>query len=52
MKNRSNKFDYKNAIENDLPIGSGEIESANKNIVQKRLKIPGLGGLQKQSNIC
>ena len=41
MKNRMNKFDYKNAIEKDLPIGSGEIESANKSIVQKRLKIPG-----------
>jgi hypothetical protein len=41
MKNRTNKFDYKNAIENNLPIGSGKIESANKSIVQKRLKIPG-----------
>ena len=41
IENRKNQFDYKNAIENDLPIGSGEIESANKSIVQKRLKIPG-----------
>ena len=41
IKNRIDKFDYKNAIKNNLPIGSGEIESANKSIVQKRLKIPG-----------
>ena len=41
MKNRIDKLDYKTAIENGLPIGSGEIESANRSIVQKRLKIPG-----------
>lgn len=41
IKNRIDKFDYKTAIEKKLPIGSGEIESANKSIVQKRLKIPG-----------
>lgn len=41
IKNRIDKFDYKTAIEKKLPIGSGEIESANRSIVQKRLKIPG-----------
>jgi hypothetical protein len=41
IKNRIEKFDYKTAIEKKLPIGSGEIESANRSIVQRRLKIPG-----------
>jgi hypothetical protein len=41
MIKRTNQFDYKTAIASDLPIGSGEIESANKCLVQSRLKIPG-----------
>jgi len=28
-------------LANNLPIGSGEIESAHRYIVQKRLKLPG-----------
>lgn len=38
---RPNQFNYKNALDQDLPIGSGEIESAHRSIVQKRLKMPG-----------
>jgi hypothetical protein len=38
---RLNQLDYKSAIEADLPIGSGEIESAHRSVIQKRLKIPG-----------
>ena len=33
--------DYKTAIEKGLPIGSGEIESAHRYVIQKRLKLPG-----------
>lgn len=41
MENRFGQFKYKEAILEELPIGSGEIESGNKSVVQKRLKIPG-----------
>jgi hypothetical protein len=38
---RQDQLDYPNALANALPIGSGEIESAHRYIVQKRLKLPG-----------
>jgi len=38
---RLNQLDYKSAIDAQLPIGSGEIESGHRSIIQKRLKIPG-----------
>lgn len=41
LSKRLHQLDYKSALENDLPIGSGEIESAHRYIVQKRLKITG-----------
>lgn len=41
LKERKGQFDYKTAIENELPIGSGEVESGHRHILQKRLKIPG-----------
>lgn len=41
MKNRLEQLDYKTAIEERLPIGSGEIESAHRYIIQKRLKTAG-----------
>jgi Uncharacterised protein family (UPF0236) len=41
MENRPGQFNYGGAIAEELPIGSGEIESGNKSVVQKRLKIPG-----------
>jgi hypothetical protein len=41
IKNRQNSLDYKKAIENDLPVGSGEIESGHRYVIQKRLKIAG-----------
>jgi hypothetical protein len=34
-------LDYKNAIEKGFPIGSGEIESAHRYVIQKRLKLAG-----------
>ena len=41
MENRPGQFNYRRAIIEELPIGSGEIESGNRSVVQKRLKIPG-----------
>ncbi len=41
LSQRLHQLDYRSAIEQDLPIGSGEIESAHRYIVQKRLKLPG-----------
>lgn len=41
LQNRLHQLDYKSAIENDLPIGSGEIESAHRYVIQCRMKIQG-----------
>jgi len=41
LNNRLEHLDYKRAVEQGLPIGSGEIESAHRHVVQKRLKIAG-----------
>jgi len=41
VDNRPLQFNYKDAIEDGLPIGSGEIESAHKSLIQRRVKIPG-----------
>lgn len=41
IKNRPEQLDYKTAIEQELPIGSGEIESAHRYVLQKRLKLAG-----------
>lgn len=41
LANRQHQLDYQQALANDLPIGSGEIESAHRYIVQQRLKLPG-----------
>lgn len=41
MEKRIKYMDYLDAGEKELPIGSGEIESSHRHIVQKRLKIAG-----------
>ena len=41
LPNRSHQLDYQGAQEAGLPLGSGEIESAHRYIVQKRMKIAG-----------
>jgi hypothetical protein len=41
ISNRSNFLDYRGALEAGLPIGSGEIESAHRYVLQHRLKIAG-----------
>ena len=41
IKNRPGQFNYPDAIAKELPIGSGEVESAHRYVIQKRLKLPG-----------
>ncbi len=41
LDNRPNHLDYKGAIADGLPIGSGEIESAHRYVIQNRLKRAG-----------
>jgi hypothetical protein len=41
LKNRLENLDYKGAIEGGLPIGSGEVESGNRSVIQARLKRSG-----------
>ena len=41
IKNRINQLNYKDAIDNNLPIGSGAVESAHRYVIQGRLKISG-----------
>jgi hypothetical protein len=40
LRNRLYYMDYQGEIQQDLPIGSGEIESAHRYIIQQRLKRP------------
>lgn len=49
LNNRKNQLDYKSALEKGLPIGSGEIESAHRYVIQKRLKLS--GAWWKASNV-
>jgi len=41
IHNRLEQLDYKGAIADELPIGSGEIESAHRYVIQQRLKRSG-----------
>lgn len=41
INNRPKQLDYQSAQEKGLPIGSGEVESAHRYVIQKRLKIAG-----------
>lgn len=41
ISNRTKFLDYKKALAASLPIGSGEIESAHRYVIQRRLKIAG-----------
>jgi hypothetical protein len=38
---RKDQLNYREALAEELPIGSGEIESAHRYVAQKRLKLPG-----------
>ena len=41
INNRPCQFSYKRALEEELPIGSGEVESAHRHVIQDRLKRSG-----------
>ena len=41
IRNRRGQFDYKEALAEGLPIGSGAIESAHRYVIQDRLKLAG-----------
>ena len=41
IKNRPEQFKYPEAIQKELPIGSGKVESAHQYVIQNRMKIPG-----------
>lgn len=41
MEKRLKYMNYGDALKKELPIGSGEIESSHRHVVQKRLKIAG-----------
>jgi hypothetical protein len=41
LSNRRSQLHYQSTLDQKLPIGSGEIESAHRYIVQQRLKRPG-----------
>lgn len=41
LSNRLPHLDYPGALAKGLPLGSGEIESAHRYIIQQRLKLPG-----------
>lgn len=41
LQNRLEYLDYAGAIEQGLPIGSGEVESGHRTVIQKRLKLAG-----------
>lgn len=41
IANRPGQFMYREALAANLPIGSGEVESAHRYVIQKRLKLAG-----------
>lgn len=49
ITNRPGQFNYKKALENNLPIGSGEVESAHRYVIQERLKIAGAWWLENNA---
>jgi len=50
IDNRYGNFDYPFFKENNMPVGTGRIESANKILVKKRMDIP-FGWTEKNANI-
>jgi hypothetical protein len=41
LRHRLDQLDSQGALQRGLPIGSGEIESAHRYLIQERLKLPG-----------
>ena len=51
MNKRRKYLDYKGASDKGLPVGSGEIESGIRSIIQSRLKLPGAWWLEKNADV-
>ena len=51
LSNRRNSLDYARALENDLPIGSGLIESGRKHVLHARLKKAGSAWLESSAHL-
>lgn len=49
IENRPGQFNYKAAIEKELDIGSGAIESSHRHVIQKRLKKSGTWWLRENA---
>jgi hypothetical protein len=49
IENRPGQFNYKKAIEKELEIGSGAIESGHRHVIQKRLKKSGTWWLRENA---
>ena len=49
LSNRMDQLDYRSALEKDLPIGSGMIESAHRHVLQARLKLAGAWWTQENA---
>lgn len=49
LDHRRDQLDYRSALEAGLPIGSGEIESAHRSVIQERLKLPGAWWLENNA---
>jgi hypothetical protein len=49
IENRPGQFNYKAAIEKELDIGSGVIESGHRHVIQKRLKKSGAWWLRENA---
>ena len=47
LTNRQQHLNYKDAKARSLPIGSGEVESAHRHVLQKRLKLSGAWWLRQ-----
>ncbi|MCP4197268.1 MAG: ISKra4 family transposase [Proteobacteria bacterium] len=50
ITNRPGQFNYKDAIASDLPIGSGQIESAHRYVIHERLDIAGAWWKEDNAN--
>lgn len=50
MEKRLDYMDYQKALMKGLPIGSGEIESSHRHVIQKRLKIAGAWWKRENAN--
>ena len=51
IRNRPGQFQYDVAASKGLPIGSGSVESTNRSLIQKRIKIPGAWWLRENAEI-